>query len=104
MQDQPKVAPKMFEFGGADDYQLRQAVNFIEGRKVKRKDPALVLTSSKNAAAAAAGKKDHKETEQGSPEQKKPKKNHDPGAKYNTIRPEDGINGNRTMKERKTSE
>lgn len=30
---------KMFEFGGADDYQLRQAINHLEGRPVKRRDP-----------------------------------------------------------------
>jgi len=28
---------KMFEFGGADDYQLRQAINFLEGRPVERR-------------------------------------------------------------------
>ncbi len=28
-----KVEPKMFEFGGTDDFQLRQAVNYLEGRK-----------------------------------------------------------------------
>jgi len=30
---------KMFEFGGADDYQLRQAINFLEGRPVVRREP-----------------------------------------------------------------
>jgi len=30
---------KMFEFGGADDYQLRQAINFLEGRPVQRREP-----------------------------------------------------------------
>lgn len=32
---------KMFEFGGDDDFQLLQAVNFIEGRPVKKSDPTL---------------------------------------------------------------
>jgi len=30
---------KMFEFGGADDYQLQQAVNFLQGRPVQRRAP-----------------------------------------------------------------
>jgi len=29
---------KMFEFGGADDYQLRQAINFLDGRPVVRRE------------------------------------------------------------------
>ena len=33
---------RMFEFGGDEDYQLQQAINFLEGRKVQRNDPALV--------------------------------------------------------------
>src|SRR5690606_32376543 len=43
-----KVEPKMFEFGGADDFQLRQAINFLEGRPVKRNDPDLLLTAADN--------------------------------------------------------
>lgn len=34
--------PKMFEFGGEDDFQLMQAINHLEGRSVKRNDPTLV--------------------------------------------------------------
>jgi len=30
---------KMFEFGGTDDYQLQQAVNFLQGRPVQRRAP-----------------------------------------------------------------
>src|SRR5690606_37125902 len=30
--DRPE--PKMFEFGGADDFQLQQAINLLEGRPV----------------------------------------------------------------------
>lgn len=41
--------PKMFEFGGEDDFQLMQAINHLEGRPVKKSDPAL-------AQAAAEGK------------------------------------------------
>jgi carboxyl-terminal processing protease len=35
-------ATRMFEFGGPDDYQLKQAINFLEGRPVQRNDPTLV--------------------------------------------------------------
>lgn len=45
-QNAPKAEPKMFEFGGADDFQLQQAVNFLQGRPVKRADPAAVLQAS----------------------------------------------------------
>jgi carboxyl-terminal processing protease len=48
------AAPKMFEFGGDDDYQLRQAVNFLEGRQVKKNDPQLVAKADK--AKAKGGK------------------------------------------------
>lgn len=37
--------PKMFEFGGADDFQLMQAINHIEGRPVKKTDPTLVQST-----------------------------------------------------------
>lgn len=37
--------PKMFEFGGADDFQLMQAINHIEGRPVKKTDPSLVQST-----------------------------------------------------------
>lgn len=33
---------RMFEFGGDEDYQLQQAINFLHGRSVQRNDPALV--------------------------------------------------------------
>ncbi|RTZ43134.1 S41 family peptidase [Candidimonas sp. SYP-B2681] len=51
-----KTEPKMFEFGGADDYQLLQAVNFLEGRPVKKMDPALVVKADKAEPAGAKGK------------------------------------------------
>ncbi len=54
-EDENKIEPKMFEFGGADDFQLKQAVNFLEGRKVKKSDPTLV-------AKTADAKKDGKAT------------------------------------------
>jgi len=40
-------APKMFEFGGADDYQLKQAINQLEGRPVKKNNPQLVARPKK---------------------------------------------------------
>ncbi|HLT98432.1 MAG TPA: S41 family peptidase [Burkholderiaceae bacterium] len=33
---------RMFEFGGDEDYQLQQAINFLEGRPVQRNNPELV--------------------------------------------------------------
>ncbi|HUH59378.1 MAG TPA: S41 family peptidase [Candidimonas sp.] len=45
-EDDIQIEPKMFEFGGTDDYQLKQAVNFLEGRKVKKSDPSLVAKSA----------------------------------------------------------
>ncbi|MEZ2722355.1 S41 family peptidase [Paenalcaligenes hominis] len=46
--------PKMFEFGGDDDFQLRQAVNHLEGRPVKKTDPTLVQAESEDAAIQSA--------------------------------------------------
>jgi carboxyl-terminal processing protease len=48
-----EVEPKMFEFGGADDYQLKQAINLLEGRPVKKSDPSQVVKADKAAASAA---------------------------------------------------
>src|SRR5690606_37944963 len=49
-EDERKVEPKMFEFGGDDDYQLKQAINFLEGRPVKKNDPSLVAKADKPEA------------------------------------------------------
>lgn len=48
-----EIEPKMFEFGGADDYQLKQAINLLEGRPVKKSDPSQVVKTDKAAASAA---------------------------------------------------
>lgn len=48
-----KVEPKMFEFGGNDDYQLKQAVNFLEGRSVKKNDPDVVMAKAEKPAPEA---------------------------------------------------
>ncbi|NYT25733.1 S41 family peptidase [Alcaligenaceae bacterium] len=45
---------RMFEFGGDEDYQLQQAVNFLEGRKVQRNDPALVAKAKAEREASKA--------------------------------------------------
>src|SRR5690606_9960210 len=50
------VAPKMFEFGGQDDYQLKQAINFREGRPVKKNDPSMVAKADKAAKPGKADK------------------------------------------------
>ena len=48
---------KMFEFGGADDFQLQQAVNFLEGRPVKKSNPAAVAKTAASAAEQASTEK-----------------------------------------------
>lgn len=45
---------RMFEFGGEDDYQLQQALNFLEGRPVQRNDPALVAKAKQEREAKRA--------------------------------------------------
>lgn len=49
--------PKMFEFGGADDFQLMQAINHLEGRTVKRNDPTLAEAKVEDTTVAGAEKK-----------------------------------------------
>ena len=43
---------RMFEFGGDEDYQLKQAVNFLQGRSVQRNDPALVAKAKEEREAS----------------------------------------------------
>src|SRR5690606_133949 len=38
-QDDDRPEPKMFEFGGPDDFQLQQAINLLEGRPVSKSGP-----------------------------------------------------------------
>src|SRR5690606_5016525 len=47
---------RMFEFGGDDDYQLQQAINYLEGRPVQRNAPALVAKAKTEREAARAGR------------------------------------------------
>jgi carboxyl-terminal processing protease len=47
--------PKMFEFGGDDDFQLQQAINLLEGREVKKNNPTVV--AKKDAADGSADNK-----------------------------------------------
>lgn len=75
-----KVVPKMFEFGGDEDFQLSQAINFLEGRAVKKSDPSLVAKAENASApdvAATPGS-----------EKKSPVKAPDAGAKRFRITPE----------------
>lgn len=46
--------PSMFEFGGEDDFQLKQAINFLEGRPVRQNDPTQVVTSEARQIAEQA--------------------------------------------------
>lgn len=54
--EESEIAPnkdaKMFEFGGADDFQLGQAVNFLEGKSVKQNDPKAVVAKADKPASA----------------------------------------------------
>jgi len=83
-QDTPKVPPKMFEFGGSDDYQLLQAENRLNGKPVKRKDPTLVLKSAHHNDAAASGQHGKK---QDASEKKTPLKGDEPGVEHYRITP-----------------
>lgn len=49
-EEQPEVTPAMFEFGGKDDFQLQQAINFLDGRPVKRNEPVTRLAGTTDAA------------------------------------------------------
>jgi carboxyl-terminal processing protease len=55
--DDGNAQPKMFEFGGGDDYQLKQAINFLEGRPVKKSDPSMVAKADKPAEKPAKNAK-----------------------------------------------
>lgn len=46
--------PKMFEFGGDDDFQLQQAINHLLGKTVKKNDPVVVSAEAKASEDAAA--------------------------------------------------
>lgn len=63
-----RVEPKMFEFGGADDFQLQQAINLLEGRSVSKSGPRTTAARKEPASASstAAGQesKAEKKTEQ----------------------------------------
>ena len=52
----PASMPKPFEFGGAEDFQLKQAINRLQGRPVQQNDPSLKVASAPSAADAANGK------------------------------------------------
>lgn len=45
--------PTMFEFGGSDDYQLQQAINFLEGRATHKNNPELIAKAKADKAATS---------------------------------------------------
>lgn len=47
--------PTMFEFGGDEDYQLKQAINHLEGREVKKNSPDLKEKSATDSDSADTG-------------------------------------------------
>ena len=49
---------RMFEFGGDEDYQLQQAINYLEGRPVQRNDPALIAKAKEEREAAESAEDD----------------------------------------------
>ena len=51
-EDETVDIARMFEFGGDEDYQLKQAINFLQGREVARNDPALVAKAKEEREAA----------------------------------------------------
>ncbi|HLV29783.1 MAG TPA: S41 family peptidase [Burkholderiaceae bacterium] len=53
-EDETVDLARMFEFGGAEDYQLKQAINFLQGRPVQRNDPALVAQAKAKREAERA--------------------------------------------------
>lgn len=108
MVDKPKVEPKMFKFGSADDYQLQQAINYLEGRPVKRHDPSAVFASkagsqTENTPAESAAKQsaaeqsdaDHagKHEKAGAPssQKKTPATRYKPGVEYYRITPDGAV-------------
>src|SRR5690606_30878824 len=54
--------PKMVAFGGADDFQLQQAINLLEGRSVSKSGPRTTAARKEPASASqtAAGKEESK--------------------------------------------
>lgn len=53
----PDKDAKMFEFGGSDDFQLSQAVNFLDGKSVRQRDPVVASAKSGKAVAGEKGSK-----------------------------------------------
>jgi len=50
---------KMFEFGGKDDYQLSQAINFLQGKPVARRDAVAVGKAAASGNTSAGEVVDH---------------------------------------------
>ncbi|MFT0532711.1 S41 family peptidase [Castellaniella hirudinis] len=56
---------KMFKFGGDDDWQLRQAINALQGRPILKSDPALVRQARAEAAAGQSAEAEKKTLNKG---------------------------------------
>ncbi len=83
---------RMFEFGGDEDYQLKQAINFLEGRSVQRNDPELVAQAkAKREAERAADVPAATPNAPGSVPVPPEKMNPGDEKKNSIIRPESGV-------------
>ena len=48
---------KMFQFGSPEDFQLQQAVNFLDGKPIQKAVPAPKSAKAGTAAEGSSGKK-----------------------------------------------
>src|SRR5690606_25923114 len=64
-EDETVDLARMFEFGGAEDYQLKQAINLLQGRPVQRNDPALVAQAKAKRVAQRRAKSEPARAEAG---------------------------------------
>ncbi|MEO6958592.1 MAG: S41 family peptidase [Burkholderiaceae bacterium] len=91
--DKSKVEPKMFEFGGKDDFQLSQAINYLEGRTVKKADAKKTdseLASNASAKAAPSVKKNGAKSSEHKAEKKNEAPPKNPTVEHFRITP-DGL-------------
>ncbi|WP_416232901.1 S41 family peptidase [Castellaniella sp.] len=79
---------KMFEFGGADDWQLQQALNVLQGRPVLKSDPVLVRQARAATDKDAAAKPPASSAAKPSPAEKKTLNNGSGQVEHYRITPE----------------
>ena len=83
----------MFEFGGKDDFQLSQAINYLEGRTVKKADAKKTdseLASNASAKAAPSVKKNGAKSSEHKAEKKNEAPPKNPTVEHFRITP-DGL-------------